>query len=139
MPSDSNRERVNICGVVDSKSKTAYVQRIEKGNSQGFISFLKWLYCFFSSYTKIHLYVDNARWHKSKMVKEYLATQDKISLHFFPPYSPKLNPMEWEWHELRRITTHTRRFQDKEECWQAIQQHFETRIEKNKHFLCNFI
>jgi len=34
-----------------------------------------------------------------------------IALQFFPPYSPELNPMEWEWHELRRQATHTKRFQ----------------------------
>lgn len=125
-----------MCGVVDSKTNTPYVQRIEKGNSVAFIGFLIWLWTCFSSYVTIHLYVDNAKWHKSQLVTKYLATQEKIIMHFFPPYSPGLNPMEWDWHELRRIATHTRRFQDKEECWQVIQEHFKTRTGKNKHFLC---
>jgi transposase len=114
------------------------VQKIATGNSSAFIGFLIWLCAFFSRYVTIHLYVDNAGWHKSKRVTTYLVTQHKIIMHFFPPYSPELNPMEWDWHELRRITTHTRRFQNKEECWQVIQEHFETRKVKNKHFLCQY-
>ncbi len=92
--SDSNQERVNLCGFV------------------------------------------NAKWHRSKDVKDYLAQQEHIALQFFPPYSPELNPMEWEWHELRRQATHTKRFQCNKECWQTIQDHFETRKGKNNHFIC---
>ena len=88
------------------------------------------------NHSRIWLYVDNARWHKAQTVKDYLAQQDIIVLKFFPPYSPNLNPMEWEWHELRREATHTRRLQSSEECWQIIQNHFETQKGENKHFLC---
>ena len=35
------------------------------------------------------------------MVTTYLATQGKIIMHFFPPYSPELNPVELIWRELR--------------------------------------
>lgn len=134
--SDSTRERVNLCGVVDIKTRDAVVQKIPKGNAQNFILFMQWLTALYSKYSRIWLYVDNARWHKAKMVKNYLAQQNTIVLDFFPSYSPEFNPMEWEWHELRRQATHTRRFQFNDECWQTIQQHFKTRKGKNKHFLC---
>jgi len=114
----------------------AIVQKIPKGNAESFISFMQWFMDRYSTYSRIWLYVDNARWHKAQTVKDYLAQQDTIVLNFFPPYSPELNPMEWEWHELRREATHTRRFQSSDECWQIIQQHFETRNGKNKHFFC---
>ena len=81
------------------------------------------------------MYVDNAKWHKSKDVKKYLAHQSQIVLQYLPPYSPELNPVEWEWHELRRQATHTKRFQSSEECWQTIQDHFINRKGKN-HLYC---
>ncbi|HHT9158678.1 MAG TPA: IS630 family transposase [Candidatus Brocadiaceae bacterium] len=134
--SDSNRERVNLCGFVNAKTRDSLVQRIPKGNAQSFISFLQWVTSLYATYSKIWLYVDNAKWHRSKDVKDYLAQQEHIALQFFPPYSPELNPMEWEWHELRRQATHTKRFQCNKECWQTIQNHFETRKGKNNHFIC---
>jgi transposase len=93
----------------------------------------------YHNYSQITLCVDNARWHKAKLVKEYLSKQETIELMFFPPYSPDLNPTEWEWHELRRLATHARRFNSDEECWQTIQTHFETRKGTNKHSLCQLI
>jgi transposase len=134
--SESSRERVNLCGIVDIRTMNAIVQKIPKGNAESFISFMQWLMDRYSTYSRIWLYVDNARWHKAQMVKDYLAQQDTMVLNFFPPYSPELNPMEWEWHELRREATHTRRFQSSDESWHIIEQHFQTRKGKNRHFLC---
>lgn len=134
--SDSTRERVNLCGIVDINTMDAMVQKIHKGNSESFIESLHWITDTYQGYSRIELFVDNARWHKSQEVKEYLAKQESIVLNFLPPYSPELNPVEWEWHELRREVTHTRRFKFSDECWQIIYQHFETRKGKNNHFLC---
>ena len=51
---------------------------------------------------RIHLFSDNARYYKNKAVKKYL-DQSKIVLHFLPPYSPNLNPIErlWKWMKER--------------------------------------
>lgn len=136
MFSDSSRERVNLCGIVDINTMDATVQKIPKGDARSFISFLRWVMDLYPKHSRIWLYVDNARWHKAKTVKDYLSQQDTIVLKFLPPYSPELNPMEWEWHELRREATHTRRFMSIDECWQTIQKHFETRKGENRHLLC---
>jgi transposase len=44
----------------------------------------------------IHLYVDNARYYRSKLVQEFLLTS-RIQMHFLPAYSPNLNPIERLW------------------------------------------
>ena len=44
----------------------------------------------------IHVFLDNARYFKSREVKAYLQTA-RIRLHFLPPYSPNLNPIERLW------------------------------------------
>jgi len=120
----------------NGRRKDARVQKIPKGNAESFIAFLQWVTDSYPKHSRIQLFVDNSRWHKAQTVTKYLPHQETIVLNFFPSYSPELNPMEWEWHELRGEATHTRRFQSSAECWQTLQQHFETRKGKNKHFLC---
>ncbi len=96
-PSNSRRERVHLGGLVNPKQ-----------------------------HKTILLYVDNARWHKSKIVRLTLSFNSRIVVQFIPTYSPNLNPVEWEWHELRRLSTHARIFQSGEECYQTIEKYFES-------------
>ncbi|PZR88703.1 MAG: hypothetical protein DLM68_07105 [Hyphomicrobiales bacterium] len=43
----------------------------------------------------IHVFLNNARYHHAKMVREWLARPGcRITLHFIPPYCPHLNPIE---------------------------------------------
>jgi hypothetical protein len=64
----------------------AIVQRIPKGNAETFISIMDLIKESYHSYSRISLYVDNAKWHKARLVKDYLSQQDTIELNFFPPY-----------------------------------------------------
>jgi len=80
--SDSTRERVNLCGIVDIGTMDAMVQKIPKGNAESFIAFLQWVTDIYHKYSRIQLFVDNARWHKAQTVKKYLAHQETIVLNF---------------------------------------------------------
>jgi transposase len=53
---------------------------------------------------KIHVFCDNASYYRNKAVLQHLETS-KIILHFLPPYSPNLNPIErlWKWMKERVI------------------------------------
>src|ERR1700722_12101182 len=43
----------------------------------------------------IHVFLDNARYHHAKLVKQWLARPGcRIKLHFLPAYCPHLNPIE---------------------------------------------
>ncbi len=44
----------------------------------------------YHDYSRITLFVDNAKWHKAKLVKEYLSKQETIELLFFVN-APKKN------------------------------------------------
>jgi len=62
----------------------------------------------------IHVFCDNAPYYRNKRVEQYLATS-KIALHFLPPYSPNLNPIErlWKWMKERVIyNTYYEHFDD---------------------------
>ena len=41
----------------------------------------------------IHVFVDNASYHKADIVKSGLRRPRKIVLHFLPPYCPHLDPI----------------------------------------------
>lgn len=129
---------MHLGGLVNPLTGDAFIQHIEKGDSVSFIGILEWITGLYHQYDTILLYVDNARWHKSKIVRLYLSLQSRITLDFIPPYSPHLNPVEWEWHELRRITTHAKRFQSSDECYQAVEKHFKSKTGKN-HMYCQHI
>jgi len=125
---------VNLAGIVIPRTGDAFVRRIKKGDAVSFIGTLEWIREMYPSYEKIHVYVDNARWHTSEIVQIYQSWIPQIVLEYLPKYSPDLNPVEWEWHELRRTTTHTVRFQSGEDCFQAISEHFNSRIGKNSMY-----
>ncbi len=50
------------------------------------------------------LFVDNASYHKSKRVKEFLEKyNDGIVLEYLLPYTPELNPIETQWMVIKRV------------------------------------
>jgi transposase len=51
----------------------------------------------------VHLVVDGLPAHKTKHVKEYVAsTVGRLTLHFLPGYAPELNPDELVWSHVKR-------------------------------------
>lgn len=79
-------------------------------NTDSFLSFLDQLISRYKD-RKIHLILDNAKYHKGPQVKEWLQDkQQRIELHYLPPYSPEFNAAEYVWKETRRKTTHNRFF-----------------------------
>lgn len=54
----------------------------------------------------IVMVLDGAGWHKSQS----FALPENMKLHFLPPYSPELNPVEHLWDELREKHFHNRVF-----------------------------
>ncbi len=51
----------------------------------------------------VHLVVDGLPAHKTKRVKDYVAsTNGKLTLHFLPGYAPDLNPDELVWSHMKR-------------------------------------
>ena len=65
-------------------------------NAGSTIAFLNSLEAAYPEMSKIHVFCDNARYYKNKEVMVYL-TRSKIEMHFLPPYSPNLNPIERLW------------------------------------------
>jgi transposase len=59
---------------------------------------------------KVHVFCDNARYYKNKEVMAYLVTS-KIQMHFLPPYSPNLNPIERLWKFMNEHVLYNRYYE----------------------------
>lgn len=78
-------------------------------NSVLFIEHLQTLLSRLRRYHTIHVICDNAPWHTSKAVRQFLAEHPRIVLHFLPYYSPQANPIERVWWHLHEDITRNHR------------------------------
>ena len=59
----------------------------------------------YEEYGKFVILLDNASYHKSGALKEFLKGMDeKIKVYYFPSYTPELNPAEGQWKSFRKGT-----------------------------------
>ena len=60
---------------------------------------------------RVVVITDNAKYHHAVLHAAWRQEQEpQFSLHFLPPYSPQLNPIERVWKLLRRLRLHNRYF-----------------------------
>ena len=112
IPANTGRLRLNLSGVVDVVTHNILIQEDQTLNAESTIRFFQKIEGAYPEKSKVHVFCDNAPYYRNKEVKQYLETS-KISLHFLPPYSPNLNPIErlWKWMKERVIyNTYLRTF-----------------------------
>ena len=72
----------------------------QKANTDSFLDFVKSLQM---QYGKLLLFADNAAYHKSNRIKQFLAeSKGHVRIHYFPKYTPQLNPIEIQWRDLKK-------------------------------------
>lgn len=59
---------------------------------------------------RVVVIIDNAPWHRGKLIEEALADHPHLEFYRLPSYSPQLNVIERFWKLLRRRATHNRLF-----------------------------
>lgn len=106
-------ESQNFYGALNMRSGKCTAMAVNKQNSKTTIKFLKKLANIYQD-KEIFLIWDNASWHKSKEVREFLKTPigKRFDLFNFPPYTPEFNPQEHVWKNLRQNITHNRMEKD---------------------------
>lgn len=104
IPANSGRSRLNLSGAIDVVNHKVIVEADQTLDAHSTIKFFRKIEDSYPDRDKIHVFCDNARYYKNKMVQEYIKGS-KIILHFLPPYSPNLNPIErlWKWMKERVI------------------------------------
>lgn len=68
-------------------------QTMDKNNSENFLRFLKKIHRKYPR-KQLHIIVDNLSVHKHQMVKDWVESKRRVTLHFTPTYSSWLNQVE---------------------------------------------
>jgi transposase len=99
---EANGQRfgLNIISAVSPRGEMRFMLVDSTVKTKEFIMFLSRL--LIGVKHKIFLIVDGHPIHRSKKVKEYVAsTNGKLELFYLPGYSPELNPDEFVWNDLK--------------------------------------
>jgi transposase len=123
-----SRTRLNIIGAINlSEIGSAIVKRYEKVNSDYINIFLAELRAQHPPDLRIHLVLDGAAYHRSNIVKNK-ANELNIQLHYLPPYSPNLNPIERLWKVMNEHVRNNKYFSSAQEFREQIDQFFESKL-----------
>lgn len=135
----ASRTRMNIIGAIDLKKLSRpIVTECERVNAESIIEFLHQIKDAYPRSKKIHLILDQAGYHRNKHVKK-AAKKLKIKLHYLPPYSPNLNPIERLWKVMNEYARNNRFFKSAKDFKQAIYDFFKITVSKIKDVLVNRI
>jgi transposase len=131
------QKRINIIGAINIANHDLQYQQVAWVNGESIIIFLQQLLDANASAGKIHLYWDNAGYHRSKEILEFIK-DTKIVLHYLPPYSPNLNPIERLWKVMHEQVTYNHYYQKFADFTEGILSFFKN-IERYKPILQNRI
>jgi transposase len=102
----NKREKRCIYGFLNVKNGKQHAFKTDYTNSLTTCNILKQLLELYPE-QKIIIVWDNASWHKSMVVREFLKQNSgKFQLFAFPPYYPEVNPQEHVWKAGRAKVTH---------------------------------
>ena len=116
-----SRTRLNIMGALNLKALTSPLiceyKTINEYNVSLFFNEIRKVYPDYNQ--KIHVILDGAGYHRSQLVKDW-AEVVNIRLHYLPPYSPNLNPIERMWKLMNEHARNNRYFSSTREFREAI-------------------
>lgn len=102
LKSNSGREKVNIHGAMNAETfETTIISSESNVNSDSTIALFEALETTYKLAANIYVILDNARYHFSASVMEYVATS-RIKMIFLPSYSPELNLIERLWKVFKK-------------------------------------
>jgi transposase len=103
IPTNGGQKRLNILGALDLAGMSIHTQEYETINAEAIIAFLSDLLAVLPELT-LHIILDRAGYHTCAAVKEWVAKNLRIKLHFLPAYSPNLNTIERVWKLMHEHT-----------------------------------
>lgn len=120
--------RLHFAGALCLTGMKIFAEEYETVDADAMVDFFKKL----ESQTEarvIHVILDNARSNKNKKLEEFLQSS-RIKIHYLPPYSPNLNPIERLWKVMRENTVYNRYYETSVRFFQAIRGFFQEEIPK---------
>jgi transposase len=133
LPTTSAQYRMHFIGALSLHEMKVFTQEYETVDAESMVGFFTSLEAS-SNATTIHMICDNGRSNKNKRVEEYLKTS-RIKIHYLPPYSPNLNPIERLWKVLREKKTYNKYYEKFADFKAEIHRFFLDDIPKIKNVL----
>lgn len=125
IPTNSGRQRLNLSGSINIDTKEVIIHEDETLDADSTIRFLQKIELAYPTKENIHIFCDNARYYRNKKVSEFLQTS-RIQLHFLPPYSPNLNPIERLWKLMNEEVINNQYYKDFKDFKKEIFNFFES-------------
>jgi transposase len=102
-------EKAYIAGSLHWRTGALFATEGTRRNTKLFVAHLEELCRRLRRYRVIHVICDNAAFHRSRPVQEWLARHRRVRLHFLPTYAPETNPIERVWWHLHETVTRNHR------------------------------
>ena len=137
LKTNSGRQRLNLHGAINAETHEATViesQTINKDSTLDLLTIIEQKYPLSSS---IKVILDNARYHYSKEVKEYIENS-RIDLIFLPTYSPNLNLIERLWCFFKKKLLYNTYYKNILDFRQACKKFFKN-LKKYQNEIANFM
>lgn len=140
LASTTGRQNLNIHGAIDLESGRTVMLEALAVDAISTIRLLDAVEQAYASKRRIHLFVDNARYHHAKLVQQWLARPGRrIRLRFIPSYCPHLNPIERLWGVMHRNITHNRDHKTLADFAKAVLGFLRTEVPKHWTTLCDHV
>jgi transposase len=115
----ASRTRLNIIGAIQlGHIAEAITSQYETINAQSIMNFMDKIRANYGTKT-VHLILDQSGYNKSSLLPIH-ALKLNIKLHFLPPYSPNLNPIERLWKVMNEKVRNNRFFKGAKDFKEAI-------------------
>lgn len=124
-----SKARMNLFGSISLETMKVTIDSYESINSLAIEKHFQKLRWNYPKAHKIHLILDQGSYNTSKETKES-AKKYNIVLHYLPPYSPNLNPIERLWKIMNEYSRNNQYFQTSVEFKKAITDFFEITWDK---------
>jgi transposase len=93
---------LSLYAALDTKSGEVIGKTTQRHTSQEFVAFLSDIVASQPRGREIHIIADNFSAHKTKLVKQFLASHPKVTIHYTPTYSSWLNQVELWFAKIER-------------------------------------
>ena len=115
-----SNKKLEIFGAL-IEGKKFYYEWYDSLNTLTYLAFLTGLMEHLSKRKNYVFLFDNASYHKTSNIRNFLAKFDNVVVEFFPPYSPELNATETCWKIIRQNVTNSTYFQTVDGMQTAIE------------------
>ena len=125
------QKRLSFMGGICLNGHKLVIQQTDKVNADSIKRYLRMLRQRNKERGEIHIVWDNAGYHKSRDILSYAAGLN-ICVHYLPPYSPNLNPIERLWKMMHEQTLYNKYYEKFADFSVAVCQFFKDISRKKK-------